>query len=160
MKGLQTAGLSLVIASAVVVSAYAHHSAAGVDQTKTVTTEGIVKQFKWANPHAWLEVEAPNAKGGIDLWNFEMTSPTFLVRAGWKANTVKAGDKVTVVARPMKNGDPGGLFVSITLPSGQVLTQQAPRGGGRGPAGGTPGTGAGAAEQAPGAAATPAPPGR
>ena len=124
MKALQTAGLSLLIASAVVVSAYAHHSAAGVDRTRTVTTEGIVKEFKWANPHAWLEVEAPNAKGGTDLWNFEMTSPTFLVRAGWKANTVKAGDKVTVVARPMKNGDPGGLFVSITLPSGQVLTQQ------------------------------------
>ena len=158
MKALQTAGSSLVITVAVAVSAYAHHSAAGVDQTRTVTTEGIVKQFKWANPHAWLEVEAPNAKGGTDLWNFEMTSPTFLVRAGWKANSVKAGDKVTVVARPMKTGEPGGLFVSITLPSGQVLTQQAPRGGGRGPAGATPGTGAGA-EQAP-APATPAPGGK
>jgi hypothetical protein len=158
MKALQTAGLSLVITLAVAVSAYAHHSAAGVDQTRTVTTEGIVKQFKWANPHAWLEVEAPNTKGGTDVWNFEMTSPTFLVRAGWKANSVKAGDKVTVVARPMKNGDPGGLFVSITLPSGQVLTQQAPRGGGQGPAGATPGS-RGGSEPAPGGA-TPAPAGR
>jgi hypothetical protein len=85
-----------------------HHSAAGVDRSKTVTVEGTVKQFKWGNPHAWLDVEVPNSKGGADVWSFEMTSPTFLVRAGWKATSVKAGDKVKVVGRPLKNGDPGG----------------------------------------------------
>ena len=102
-----------------------HHSAAGVDRSKTVTVEGTVKQFKWGNPHAWLDVEVPNSKGGVDLWSFEMTSPTFLVRAGWKATSVKAGDKVKVVGRPLKNGDPGGLFVSVTLPDGKTLTEQA-----------------------------------
>jgi Family of unknown function (DUF6152) len=103
---------------------YGHHSAAGIDQTKTVTVEGTVKEFRWGNPHAWLDLEVPN-KGGVDLWSFEMTSPTFLVRAGWKSTTLKFGDKVKVVARPMKNGDPGGLFVSVTLPDGKTLTQQA-----------------------------------
>jgi hypothetical protein len=102
-----------------------HHSAAGVDRSKTVTVEGTVKQFKWGNPHAWLDVEVPNSKGGADVWSFEMTSPTFLVRAGWKATSVKAGDKVKVVGRPLKNGDPGGLFVSVTLPDGKTLTEQA-----------------------------------
>ena len=102
-----------------------HHSAAGVDRSKTVTVEGTVKQFKWGNPHAWLDVEVPNSKGGADVWSFEMTSPTFLVRAGWKATSVKAGDKVKVVGRPVKNGDPGGLFVSVTLPDGKTLTEQA-----------------------------------
>ena len=104
---------------------YGHHSAAGVDRSKTVTVEGTVKQFKWGNPHAWLDVEVPNSKGGADVWSFEMTSPTFLVRAGWKATSVKAGDKVKVVGRPLKNGDPGGLFVSVTLPDGKTLTEQA-----------------------------------
>src|SRR5262245_2193205 len=103
MKGIAKAAGTLVIACAIVASPGAHHSAAGVDQTKTVTVEGVVKQFKWGNPHAWLEVEVVNPKGGTDLWNFEMTSPAFLVRAGWKSNTVKPGDKVTVVGRPMKN---------------------------------------------------------
>ena len=68
-----------------------------------------------------------------DIWNFEMTSPAFLVRAGWKSTTLKAGDKVKVTYRPMKDTEKdglGGLFVSITLPDGKVLTQQAPRGGG------------------------------
>ena len=137
MKGLFAAALAIAVGLGASVAA--HHSAAGVDQTRTVTVEGTVKQFKWANPHAWLELEVPNEKGGTALWNFEMTSPAFLVRAGWKSTTLKAGDKVKVTGRPMKNGDPGGLFVSVALPSGQVMTQQAPRGGGQGPAGGAPG---------------------
>ena len=121
-------GGSLLLAFCVVGSAYAHHSAAGIDQTKTVTSEGVVKQFKWANPHSWIELEVQNSKGATETWNLEMTSPAFLVRAGWKSTTIKPGDKVKFSARPFKNGDPGGLFVSITLPDGKVLGQQAPRG--------------------------------
>ena len=128
MKRLHVAG-SLAIALCVAGSAFAHHAAAGVDQTRTVTIEGTVKQFKWANPHSWIEVEVPDAKGGIALWNMEMSSPSRLVPAGWKSSTVKPGDKVKVVVRPMVDGTPGGLFVSITLPSGQQLTQQAPKPG-------------------------------
>ena len=127
MKGLIVAG-SLVIALCIASSAYAHHSAAGIDTTKTVTTEGIVKQFKWGNPHSWLEIEVPNSKGGTEIWNLEMNPPAFLVRAGWKSTTVKAGDKIKFTARPFKNGDPGGLFVNVTLPDGRVLGQNAPRG--------------------------------
>jgi hypothetical protein len=119
---------ALIIALGIAVSAHAHHSAAGIDTTKTVTQEGIVKQFKWANPHSWLEIEVPNANGGIDIWNLEMNPPAFLVRAGWKSNTVRAGDRIKFTARPFKNGDPGGIFVNVTLPDGKVLGQNAPRG--------------------------------
>ena len=122
-------GGSLLLSLGLAVSAYAHHAAAGIDTSKTVTVEGTVKQFKWANPHSWLEVEVPNSKGGIEVWNLEMQPPSFLVRAGWKSTTVKAGDKIKFSARPFKNGDPGGIFVNITLPDGTLLTQQAPRGG-------------------------------
>ena len=104
----------------------AHHSAAGVDRSKSVTITGTVKQFKWANPHSWMEIEVSNDRGGSDLWNVEMTSPSFLVRAGWKSTTVKPGDRVSIIVRPMKSGEPGGLFVSITLPSGQVLDERSP----------------------------------
>jgi hypothetical protein len=126
MKRLQVGG-SLVIALCMAGTAWAHHNAAGIDRTKTVTVEGTVKQFKWANPHSWVELEVPDKKGGVELWNAEMTAPTGLVRAGWKKTTIKAGDKVKVTVNPMANGTTGGLFVSITLPTGQVLTQQAPR---------------------------------
>jgi uncharacterized protein DUF6152 len=112
-----------ILAIAAVASgvAYAHHSAAGVDRTKTVTVEGTVKSFKWANPHSWLEVEVANSKGGSDVWNFEMNPPAYLVRNGWKSSSVKAGDKIKVVGRPFMNGDPGGIFVSATLADGQQL---------------------------------------
>ncbi len=128
MKAFRIVG-SLAIALCFVVSAFAHHSAAGVDTTKTVSLEGTVKTFKWANPHSYLEIEVTNAKGVAEIWNLEMMPPSYLIPAGWKSSTVKSGDKVKFSARPMKNGDPGGLFVSITLPDGKTLTQTAPRGG-------------------------------
>jgi len=114
-------GLLVIVLCIASSSAYAHHSAAGIDRTKSVTVEGTVKQFKWANPHSWLEVEVTNSKGGTDVWNFEMNPPAFLVRNGWKSTSVKAGDKVKIVGRPFMNGDPGGIFVSATLADGQVL---------------------------------------
>jgi hypothetical protein len=117
-----------LVALSIAVSAYGHHSAAGIDQTKSVTVEGVVKQFKWANPHSWLEIEVTSPSGGTEIWNLEMNPPAYLVRAGWKSTTVKPGDKIKFTARPFKNGDPGGLFVNVTLPDGKVLGQNAPRG--------------------------------
>ena len=124
MKRLMAGGI-LAAALCIANSAYAHHSAAGIDRTKSVTVEGTIKTFKWQNPHSYIELEVTNAKGAVEIWNLEMTSPTFLVRAGWKSTILKAGDKVKATARPYKNGDPGGLFVSITLSNGTTLTEQA-----------------------------------
>ena len=113
------------------ISAFAHHAAAGIDRSKQVTQEGTVKLFKWGNPHAYMDVEVPNTNGvGTSLWSLEMTSPALLVGAGWKSTTVKAGDKVKFTANPFKNGDPGGIFISVTLPDGRTMTERAPRGGG------------------------------
>jgi hypothetical protein len=96
----------------------------GFDRTKTVTLVGTVKQFKWANPHSWIELEVPNDKGVPVIWNVEMTAPGILARAGWKSTMLKPGDKVSVAARPMVTGDPGGLFVSVTLPDGVTMTER------------------------------------
>jgi hypothetical protein len=95
-----------------------------MDQTKQVTVDGVVKEFRWSNPHCWLDVEVADAKGATAVWSFEMTSPQILARAGWKSSTIKFGDKVKVTGNPMRNGDPGGLFVRITLPDGKVMSQQ------------------------------------
>jgi hypothetical protein len=106
--------------------AYAHHSMAGFDRFKTVTLVGTIKQFKWANPHSWIELEVPNDKGGVVVWNVEMTSPGVLIRAGWKSTTLKPGDKVTIMAHPIMTGEAGGIFVSVTLANGQVMTDKGP----------------------------------
>jgi len=117
---------SFLIGLGMAGSAFAHHSMEGFDRTKNVTLVGTVKQFKWANPHSWIELEVPNDKGGVETWNIEMTAPFILIRAGWKSNSLKPGDKVTVVGHPQKTGEPGALFVSVTTAEGQTLTDRPP----------------------------------
>ena len=103
--------------------ALAHHSMAGFDRNKSVTLTGTVKQFKWANPHAWIEMDVDTDKGP-QKWNFEMTAPAQLIRAGWKSSSLKPGDKVSITARPQVNGEPGGLFVSVMLANGTTLSER------------------------------------
>ncbi|MBL8642315.1 MAG: hypothetical protein JNK21_00165 [Rhodospirillaceae bacterium] len=102
-------------------TASAHHSAAMFDQTKSVKLEGTVKQFQWTNPHTWLTVTVQDEGGLVVDWSVEMTSPNLLARAGWRPNTVKPGDKITVNISPLRDGSSGGQFVSATLADGRVL---------------------------------------
>ena len=107
------------------VTVAAHHSSAGIDRTKSVELVGTIKQFSWTNPHSWMEVDVPDQKGGTITWKVEMTSPAYLVRAGWKSTTVKTGDEVKVTVRPLRDGSPGGLFVSVLLADGRTFTERA-----------------------------------
>jgi hypothetical protein len=117
-------GFVFLLALLTAIPAWAHHSMAGFDRTKTVTVTGTVKEFKWANPHSWIALEVPDGKGGVTDWNIEMTSPAVLIRAGWKSSVMKPGDKVTVAAHPQQTGEPGGIFVSVTLADGRTLTDR------------------------------------
>jgi hypothetical protein len=109
--------LELVLAT----TAQAHHSFAMFDQSQQVTLKGTVHEFQWTNPHAWIHLDVPGANGINDSWQVELNSPNNLKRQGWKSTSVKAGDQVTLVLNPLKDGSKGGLFVSITLPDGSVL---------------------------------------
>lgn len=102
----------------------AHHSMAGFDRKNPITLEGTVKTFSWQNPHCYIELEVAGKDGGVKTWNIEMTAPGYLVRAGWKKTALQPGDKVSVVAAPLTSGEPGALFVSVTLPSGEKLTER------------------------------------
>jgi len=105
------------------VSLGAHHSFAPFDITTEKTITGTVSRFEWTNPHSWIFVDVPNDKGGVDTWAVEGMSPNFLARRGWSKSTIKPGEKISIVVRPMKNGQPGGMFVSAKLADGRVLTQ-------------------------------------
>ena len=121
----------LLIASALVLAcmapAMAHHSPAAFDRTKEVKLSGTVKEFRWQNPHTWIEVIVKDDKGQDVVWGVELTSPTYLVRAGWKSNTIKPGDKVTVVGNPVRSGEPAAIFVSLTLADGRTLYERPAR---------------------------------
>jgi hypothetical protein len=111
----------LVGLMAVVGSAFAHHSGAMFDTSKKVDVTGTIVDFNWSNPHANFKVNVAKSDGGSEVWAVEMNSPNNLVRDGWKRTTLKPGDKVTVTVRPLRDGTPGGQYVSIVLADGKVL---------------------------------------
>ncbi len=111
----------LVLAIAALTgSALAHHSAAMFDFSKTVTVQGTVREFQYTNPHSWLQVMVSGPDGDPVEWGFETEGPSTLLRAGIKAKTFQPGDKVTVVANPMRDGRPAGSWISATKADGTV----------------------------------------
>lgn len=102
-------------------TAFAHHSFAMFDQSKKVPLVGTVRDFQWTNPHAFIIIDVPDATGHVFTWKVELNSPNNLKRQGWHSHVMKAGDKVTVVINPLRDGAKGGLFISATLPDGKVL---------------------------------------
>jgi hypothetical protein len=124
MKSLLLAGVCVMLGFWLTPPAAAHHSMTGFDKKSTVKLEGVVKTFSWQNPHCYIEIEVLGKDGKPVIWNVEMTAPGYLIRAGWKKTAIKAGDKVTVLANPLLTGEPGALFVSVTLPDGQTLSQR------------------------------------
>jgi len=101
--------------------ASAHHSFAAFDTTRQITLTGVVKEFQWTNPHCWLYLTATNSEGQPEVWQLEALSPNVLGRLGWKKNSVKAGDKVTVLVNPTRDGTHGGALISLTDASGNKI---------------------------------------
>lgn len=114
-------GLVLALAAGAAPAAGAHHSTAMFDRDAKVTLNGVIKDFQWTNPHAWIQVVAPGPDGRPAEWSIECNSPNTLSRQGWKASTFKPGDKVAIVANPMKDGTHAGLLITVTLADGRVL---------------------------------------
>jgi len=115
------AAIAVALAVALPVSIWAHHSPVMFDRTATKTLVGTVVQFTWTNPHSAIQLDVPNESGGVDRWGVELGSPQSMARNGWRSNIIKPGDKVTVVVNPLKSGEFGGIFVSLTLPDGRRL---------------------------------------
>lgn len=131
MRSVYLASLGLV-SLVLSVPAYVHHSGAMFDRTKQVTITGTISEFVWTNPHASFRVDVVGPDGKVASWPVEMNGPSNLIHEGWKRTTLKPGDKVTVVVNPLRDGRPGGWYISITLADGKTL------GGGSPPAGGEP----------------------
>jgi hypothetical protein len=102
-------------------SAWAHHSYAMFDRSKTVTLNGTIREFRWTNPHSWIQLTVPGDNGVTDEWSVEMGSPFELLRVGWTAKSVRAGDKVSIQVHPVKDGTKGGGFVSGADADGHAL---------------------------------------
>jgi|SRR5882757_6264214 len=99
----------------------AHHSFAKFDSNKEVVIRGTVTQFQWTNPHSWIEIDVLDSKGKVTHWSIEGGSILALSRQGWNRNTIKAGDKLSIIAHPLRDGTPGGSLMGVTLANGKHL---------------------------------------
>ena len=124
-SGLRILALPLA-AAALAVPAAAHHSFAMFDNTRSVTLHGKVTSYQWTNPHSYLDIDAEDGKGGTKHYTMEMTSPNMLHRGGWSSRTVKPGDEVTAIMSPLRDGQPGGLLLVLTLPNGKQMLPGVP----------------------------------
>jgi hypothetical protein len=93
-------GIALVVAATLGimgVSLGAHHSiSAEFDSNRPVTFTGVVKQVDWMNPHIYTHVEVKNPDGSVVVYKVEGGPPNSLFRQGWRSDTLKPGDTVTV----------------------------------------------------------------
>jgi hypothetical protein len=98
----------------------AHHSGAMFDSQKTVTLQGTVKAFQWSNPHCWIQLLVTR-DGMTQEWSVEMAATTELYRSGWRPHTLQAGESVTVLVHPLRDGSSGAQFLSAVGPDGATL---------------------------------------
>ncbi len=117
IRTLALAGLCLSFGA----PAFAHHSFAMFDREKAVNISGVVKEYEWTNPHVWIHVMAPDGQGAPREWSFEMQSVQQDAAAGWRPDSVKPGDKVSIEYHPLKDGSRGGQLMSAILANGQRL---------------------------------------
>jgi hypothetical protein len=83
----------------------AHHSfAAEFDATKPVTVKGAVTKVEWTNPHIWIYVDNKDEKETVSKWQCEMGSPNSLMRLGWRNDSLKVGQEVTIEGTRAKDG--------------------------------------------------------
>ena len=101
--------------------AHAHHSTAEFDYTKEITIKGLVKEVQWTNPHSFIQLLVDGEGGQKVQWSVEIGSPSLNINLGWKKNSVKAGDEVTMTLAPARSGKPYGTLRVLTFADGRQL---------------------------------------
>ncbi len=101
----------------------AHHSgAAEFDSSKKIDLTGVVTNVEWTNPHAHFYMDVKDSDGKVANWNLELASPNVLIRNGWKRNSIKPGDTVSVTGVRAKDSSNYASAGVITFPDGHKLT--------------------------------------
>ncbi len=120
-----TLGLLLAVAPML-----AHHSfAAEFDGSKPMDLVGTVTKVDWVNPHSWIYIDVKSDDGTVANWGLETGPPNVLYRGGWRRDTVKPGDSITVHGFVAKDGSHTLAARQITTPDGRRLFAGSPDNG-------------------------------
>ena len=99
----------------------AHHGSAAFDTGKKVILKGTVKEWVYSNPHCLLSLEVTSEDGQVVQWIAEGQAPNVIFPVGYRKNSFKAGDQVTLTLEPVKNGRPMGRILQAVLADGKTL---------------------------------------
>ena len=110
----------MLLAAAIPVSA--HHSfTAQYDSTKPITVTGTVTKIEWTNPHARFYVDVKDANGTVTNWELELGSPNTLIRYGWKRDSMKVGESVTVDGYLARDGSKTANAKTVKFTDGRTV---------------------------------------
>ncbi len=117
--------LLLLCAAFAAPLASAHHSfAVHFVAEGTVEVSGVVEEFRFSNPHGILTFNVTDANGQTVQWKAETNSPNVLRRRGWSKDSLKAGDEITVLGFPARDGTSYMRISKITFADGHELIGQ------------------------------------
>lgn len=121
-----TACLALLVAGVLFSGPLFAHHGTGVayDTEKTVTLKGTVTEWIWANPHCGILFDVTDDKGNVEHWGAELGNPHTLSLGGLEKDTLKPGDKITVLGHPAKSGAPRISFQRLIMADGRTLPQR------------------------------------
>ena len=111
----------VAVALAVPVRLAAHHGSAAFDTGKRVTLKGTVAMWVYSNPHCLLSLDVTGEDGRVVRWIVEGQAPNVIFPAGYRKDSFKGGDQVTVTVEPVKNGRPLGRILQAVLADGTKL---------------------------------------
>ena len=111
----------LVIGLVMSAPLFAHHGAASFDTGKKVVLKGTVKEWLYSNPHCLLTIDVKGEDGKVTEWIAETQAPAVTYPAGYRKNSFKPGDQVTVKIEPLKSGQPAGRIIAVLTADGTQL---------------------------------------
>jgi hypothetical protein len=101
---------------------FAHHSfAAEYDSNAALTLKGVVTKVEWLNPHAYFYMDVKDDSGKVVNWAIENGPPNMLYRNGWRKDSLKPGDMVTVDGFRAKDGTTTASARLVQLPDGRKV---------------------------------------
>ncbi len=124
---VRAAAIAAILGAALLQTplALAHHSNVAFYVTKVITVKGVVKEFRWSNPHTWIIMTVEDNGKQVE-WSLEGRPPGVLLRAGWSRKSIMPGETLTVDFSPAKDGSNNGLIARVTKADGTILPNAPP----------------------------------